>query len=551
MVRLSRLIVAALVSSALLLVGGTASAAASCAVPNTGYTGAITSTAGLVSYWRLGELNSGTACDSGPGANDGTYYGNSALGKPGAIAGDSNTSVLFDGTNSHVRVPDSSSLDLGDTFTAEAWVKRTRTGGQNYSIVSKQAGSWMVMIDDTNHVVLRQSTVGDVAESTTTIPDTSNWHFVAATKNGSSVHIYIDGVDVTGSVTNRTMQNNTNVFEIGESSSTAWFAGYVDEVAVYRSALTASQVKAHYDAGTGSTSAPPPPPPPPPSSTDPVIATAGDIACDPQDPNFNRGSGTASYCRQKATSNLLINTGLAGVVTLGDEQYDDGALTKFQAVYDTTWGRVNNIGRQALGNHEYLTAGAKGYFDYFAGVGVNSSPATGTRGKGWYSYDIGTWHFIALNSNCTEVDCTYGSPQETWLRQDLAAHPNQCVAAYFHHPRFSSGIAGNYTPTSQFWNDLYNANADLVLSAHDHDYERFAPQTPGKTRDDARGIREFVVGTGGKSLKGFDATVANSEVRHTGTYGVLRLTLHPGSYDWKFVPEAGQTWTDSGSTNCH
>ena len=149
------------------------------------------------------------------------------------------------------------------------------------------------------------------------------------------------------------------------------------------------------------------------------------------------------------------------------------------------------------------------------------------------------------------MSCSAGSPQETWLRSDLASHPATCTLAYWHHPRFSSGIAGNATSMAAIWQDLYAANADLILSAHDHEYERFAPQTPGAASDPARGIREFVVGTGGKSQKDFATVQPNSQVRSTGTYGVLRLTLHAASYDWKFVPEAGKTFTDSGNQACH
>jgi hypothetical protein len=341
------------------------------------------------------------------------------------------------------------------------------------------------------------------------------------------------------------MVNNTQPLEIGRSTGGSYFAGTIDDVAVYSRALTAGEVTAHYQQGAGTV------PPPAPSGGDPVIASAGDVACDPADVNYNGGIGNANGCHQKATSDLLVGTGLTGVVTLGDEQYDDGTLAKFQQVYNTTWGRANQLGHPTPGNHEYLTAAAAGYFDYFNGIGNSSGPA-GSRGKGYYSYDVGSWHLIALNSNCTDVSCASGSPQETWLRSDLAAHPNKCTIAYWHHPRFSSGIAGNTSNTSAFWNDLYNANADLVLSGHDHDYERFAPQTPAAAADGARGIREFVVGTGGKSLKSFSSTIRpNSQVRMTGTYGVLRLTLHPSSYDWQFAPEAGRTFSDSGTQACH
>jgi acid phosphatase type 7 len=297
--------------------------------------------------------------------------------------------------------------------------------------------------------------------------------------------------------------------------------------------------------------APAPDPTPAPAPTnDPVIAAAGDIACDPTDPGFNGGNGTSGRCQQKATSNLLLNTGLTGVVTLGDEQYDDATLSKFNQVYATTWGRANQLDRPAVGNHEYLTAKAAGYFDYFNGVGNYNGPA-GPRDRGYYSYNLGSWHVVALNSNCSQVSCSSGSAQDAWLRDDLARNPTKCTLAFFHHPRWSSGLAGNNGNMGTLVTDLYNANADVILAGHDHLYERFGPQNPSAAADSARGIREFVVGTGGKSLVDFDQIKANSQVRNNNTFGVLRVALHSSSYDWKFQPIAGQSFTDSGSTNCH
>ncbi len=301
------------------------------------------------------------------------------------------------------------------------------------------------------------------------------------------------------------------------------------------------------------TTAPAPTPTPTPTHTptgDPVIAAAGDIACDPASSSYNGGSGTSTSCRQKATSNLLTTGNLAKVLTLGDNQYEGGALSAFRQSYDPSWGRVKSITAPAVGNHEYRASGASGYFDYFNGVGVSSGRA-GSRGKGYYSYDIGSWHVIALNSNCSFVSCAAGSAQEQWLKADLAANPRACTLAYWHHPRFSSGSHGNDTAVAPLWNALYAAGADVVLNSHDHSYERFAPQSPSGAADPVRGIREFVVGTGGKGHYGFSSTKANSEKRMTGTFGVLEVTLHPNSYDWKFRPEAGKTATDSGTTGCH
>jgi hypothetical protein len=281
-----------------------------------------------------------------------------------------------------------------------------------------------------------------------------------------------------------------------------------------------------------------------------VIAAAGDIACTPSSRSFNNGLGTATQCRQKHTSDLLVNAGLEAVLALGDTQYETGRLPSFLSSYDPSWGRVKPITHPIAGNHEYKTPGAAGYFDYFNGVGAYSGPA-GTRDKGYYSFDIGSWHLVALNTNCSIVRCSAGSEQERWLRDDLAAHPNACTLAYWHEPRFSSGGVGSRQSVQPLWKAAYTGGVDLVLSASSHFYERFAPQDGSGKLDSATGVRVFVVGTGGRSLSEFGRIKPNSEVRQNHTYGVLKLTLHPTSYDWQFVPEAGKSFTDAGTSLCH
>jgi len=268
---------------------------------------------------------------------------------------------------------------------------------------------------------------------------------------------------------------------------------------------------------------------------DPVIAAAGDIACEPG------GQVSADTCQQKATSDLLLRRPLAAVLTLGDEQYVEGRLKSFQTQYGPTWGRVLSITHPAPGNHEYKSGG-DGFFQYFGA-------AAGDPRHPYYSFDVGGWHLIALNSECAAAGgCGAGSAQERWLRGDLQAHPAGCTLAFWHQPRFSSGGHGDNVAYQQFWQDLYAAGVEIVLNGHDHDYERFAPQTP-TGQPAADGIREFVVGTGGKSLLPLHAPKPNSEVR-SATFGVLELTLHPDGYDWEFVPIAGK-FTDRGHGECH
>jgi hypothetical protein len=289
------------------------------------------------------------------------------------------------------------------------------------------------------------------------------------------------------------------------------------------------------------------------ATADPVIAAAGDIACSPSSQYYKGGNGTSDRCRQKYTSNLLVNAGLSAVITLGDNQYDTAKLSSFNQVFDPTWGRFKAIMHPGLGNHEYLTSGAAGYFDYFNGIG-NQTGAAGNRSQGYYSFNVGSWHLISLNTNdgCTIVACGAASAQEKWLRTDLATYPAACTLAYWHAPRFSSGYSGNNTYTQALWQDLYNVGADVVLSGHSHDYERFAPQDASGKLNRATGIREFVVGTGGAFFTSLSSSPKpNSEVRQNNTFGVLKLTLHPTSYDWKFFSESGKKYTDSGTGLCH
>lgn len=233
------------------------------------------------------------------------------------------------------------------------------------------------------------------------------------------------------------------------------------------------------------------------------------------------------------------------VLALGDLAYPNGSGDNFHC-YEKTWGRFKARTRPAPGNHEYHTPGAAAYFKYFG-------DSVGTPGHGYYSFNLGSWHIISLDSQCEQIGgCQTGSPEELWLREDLRQNSSACILAYWHIPRFSSGDEHGDSPAmADFWKDLYVAGADIVLGGHDHDYERFAPQTPGAAADPLLGIREFVVGTGGKSQRGFQTPSPNSEVRSNKTFGVLRLTLHAGGYDWKFIPIAGGAFTDSGSGQCH
>lgn len=224
------------------------------------------------------------------------------------------------------------------------------------------------------------------------------------------------------------------------------------------------------------------------------------------------------------------------IALLGDITYPDGSPADFAQCFDPTWGPMRSRLHPVPGNHDYQTSGASGYFSYFGS-------AAGTPGEGWYSYEVGAWHVIALNSECQAIGgCGSGSPELAWLVADLAAHPAACTLAYWHHPRYSSGLHGDDAMTDALWRALSAAGADIVLSGHDHDYERIAP---------IDGIRSFIAGTGGRSLYDWPGSPgALTEVRANDTYGLIELTLRPADYSWRFLPAAGGSFTDSGAGTC-
>lgn len=277
-----------------------------------------------------------------------------------------------------------------------------------------------------------------------------------------------------------------------------------------------------------------------PVAASPVLLAAGDIACAPDSASFGDGAGTPHACQAKATAELAMKMSPTAVLALGDVQYGSASLADYQASFDRTWGRLRSVLYPVPGDEEYQTnSEGKAYFSYFG-------MAAGQPGEGYYSFNLGSWHIIALNSN---VPRGPGSPQERWLRADLESNRSSCTLAFWHRPRFSSGGNGNGPSVTALWRALYDYHADVVLSASDHDYERFAPQTPdGMTAVD--GIREFVVGTGGASHGSAGPRAANSEVFDNNTFGLLRLDLHDGTYDWRFVPEPGKRFSDSGHGAC-
>lgn len=279
-----------------------------------------------------------------------------------------------------------------------------------------------------------------------------------------------------------------------------------------------------------------------PTGFDPVVAAAGDIACDPEGRYYNGGLGVPRRCGQLRTSNLLLQQDLWQVLPLGDNQYQQGELSDYMAVYDTTWGRTKYLQRPVIGNHEYASGGV-GHFDYFNGTGELDGPAGPRERGGYYSFDVGTWHVVALNSECAYVPggCDAGSPQQQWLAADLQAHPARCTMAIWHTPRYSS-YGGGARRLDALWDTFAAAGGDVVLSGHHHFYERLAP---------VDGVRQFVVGTGGGSIRTSEGELSPySQVKHETTFGILSLRLGRGEVEWRFRSASADPATDHGIDRC-
>jgi large repetitive protein len=600
---------------------------------------------GAIAYWRFGEASGTTAVDERGGSN-GRYNNGVTLGQPGALAGDSNPAAQFNGSNQNITAAGSGTPSsplntlVPDPISLEVWVRRGTLGTQQ-RIFAKGDGWPVLEFQATNKIRFAISGRGDLAISTVAVVDTTNWHHIVATRSGTNARIYLDGTDVTGTVTNQTSGANANTLAIGsDRGGGVWFNGLLDEAAIYGTQLTASQVQAHYlkghpaaadltpptvslnTPGSGNTVTDATPTfsgvsgtdlgdqqavsvriysgstatgtatevatataaaggqwavdasPPLPNGTytaqaeqsdssgntgrsaavtftvsaaalpagDPVVLTAGDIAlCD-----FPEGPAS--------TSPLLDDPPDAIVATLGDHAYQDGTLDQYMQCYDPTWGHAKMRTRPIPGGHDYRTPDAAGYFTYFHDQLTPFGDSALDPARGWYSYDIGGWHVVALNGEkCEEENlCGAGSPQVQWLQADLASHPAQCTVAFEYAPRFSSGtVHGSSSRLAAIFTTLYNAGVELVVSGDDHEYERFAPQAPDGSLDLAKGVSQFVAGTGGASHYTFGTPVANSEVRDNTSFGVLKLTLHAGAYEWEFVPTSGAPFHDYGSRACH
>ncbi|MBA4156702.1 MAG: metallophosphoesterase [Gemmatimonadetes bacterium] len=275
------------------------------------------------------------------------------------------------------------------------------------------------------------------------------------------------------------------------------------------------------------------------------------IALAPGDPAVLLAAGDIGVCGATApfqTAGIVARYPSATVAAVGDLAYPDGREHDFRDCYHPSWGKHKARTRPALGNHEYNNTGsAQAYFKYFG-------PVAGDPSKGYYSYTLGEWFVVVLNVNSfrlSRVSVKSGSEQERWLRQELSSNSSRCTLAYFHYPRFSSGHHGSRNFVQDIWDTLYDYDVDVVVVAHEHSYERFAKMDKSGAADPVRGIRQFVVGTGGVKLRSFNTPLPTSEVRNSDTHGVLKLTLEADAYQWEFLPVEGKTFTDTGRTTCH
>ncbi len=573
----------------------------------------------LVGWWTMDETGGTTAADSGAAPlNTATTSGN-----PTFVPGKTGNAIRLNGTSQYASAPDEASLDIANAITMAAWVKPGQydtqdiiakdingsVNGYQLSLATTKSG------DDSQRAFVRfnQQTSGDTyrVNAVTMYPIDGSWQHVAATYDGATIKLYIDGTLEGSMPWTGTIATNSTALGIGaQSDNTRWLDGDLDDVRLYNRALSAVEILALAAPGNSAPVAQAGALSTPINTVGNGTLVATDADSDPLTYSTvttgtkgtavvtNASTGAYTYTpmagqtgadsftfraydgtaySNTATVSVTITDPSADVVmvgagdisdsgtgdtqtaalinalpsatvfTLGDNAYPDGSASNFSTYYEPTWGAFKARTYPSVGNHDW-TNSATGYFPEFASTLAGVSPAGSPNG--YYSYDQGTyWHVIVLN---TEIDYSAGSAQEIWLRADLAANASKNVLAYWHRPMFSSGnVHGTEVLDRVIWDDLYEFGADLVLNGHEHWYERFAPQTPDGVADAAYGIRQITCGTGGGPRYSLGTLDANSEVHDGSTWGVCKLTLREFGYDYEFIPVAGGIFTDSGSGAVH
>jgi acid phosphatase type 7 len=421
---------------------------------------------------------------------------------------------------------------------AATWVQSTLTWNNQPALGTAVTARTGVTAGQYNDFDLSSHVTGNgtFAVAITSSSATQTWFDSRETTSGSPPQLVVSWTPPT-TTTSSTTTTDTTTTTSDTTTTTSGTTTTTDTTTTTSSTTTSS---------TTTTTVPP--------AGDPKVAAAGDIACPPP------GTRTTSSCHQQATANLLAAGNYDAVVPVGDLQYECGQASAYTAVYNPSWGQFKSKTRPVHGDHEYTgpggcqTPGSAGYYSYFAGAASPRQPTCTSACQGYYSYELGTWHVVVLNTDCNQpgVDgCSSTTPQGRWLAADLAAHPNECILAFWHLPRWGES-GGTSSASNYFASALYNARAEVVVSGNTHFYARSAPQNPAGAADPVNGIRQFIVGTGGRSLHGLSSRPdPQVEVRQSTTFGILELTLHAGSYSWRFVPEAGRTFTDSGTNSCH
>lgn len=455
------------------------------------------------------------------------------LGRPGALVAEQNTAVALLRAGRGISLPRAARQALKGDFTFEAWVARTKINRPG-SIAT--LGRWQLGIDGAGRLTL---TVRGrrLARSRPIIGDT-RWKHVALIRKANRASLVVDGRVLAEASFARTATPNTRTAVAGHAAGKG-LNGRMDELALYKVALPVTQLALH--ARIGRT----------PAYETAEIATAGDIACSPASDDFNGGAGTAQACQQRATSELLLDPAIDRVLALGDLQYAKARSSEFQASYDPTWGRVKAKTVPVIGNHEYETESAAGYFDYFNGPGVPTG-AAGARTEGWHAQRIGSWRVIALNSNCELVDCSETSAQAAFLRAELSSNADRCTMVLVHHPVHSSGVQALTTGHAPLYEAAVAGGADLMLAGHSHNYQRFLPQNTQSEADPLTGMPEIIIGSGGVDLYDLRSNPGpNTAARNATVFGVARLSLDEGSWTSRFVPIAGSSYEDEAAGHCH
>ena len=499
---------------------------------------------GPAGYWRLGDTST-TAADASGNARNGTYSGQATVGAAGAITGDTNTAVAFGTSSGVATVADAAALRLNGSFSIELWAKMGAFTNTWPGVVrkgaSETANGYLIYYGADGSLSFKRNNF-ETRTLAGALKTTAYSHLVV-TYDGAVLRWYVNGALNTSEAVVYPANAGTDPLTIGRGDE--YGSHTMDEVALYNKTLTASEITNHHATALAAN----------PGSSDPSLVIAGDIACPASDPNFS--GADPSSCQSRATAQLAASLSPTAIVPAGDLVYGDRSVTDYTTSYGVSWGALAFPVHPVIGNHDYgethggilASSVAPGYFGYFGSPVANPGGAVTPNGQpgGWYSYDLGGWHIVNLNTECPAAGgCGSTSVQGRWFVNDLATHPAACTIVFGHVPRWFG--TGSYGDQQYFWQRAAAARVDLYISGHDHFYERYAPRNSAGNPS-STGVRQFLVGTGGVNLEGAPPRSSLSQFQDSTHFGVMKLTLHSRTYDWRFVTIAGQTM-DSGTGRC-